>query len=222
MTLKVSGYVDGEPVYFEEPEPTKFEAEAEVEEKPSYEVEISAEDEHGNVGMVHSRYYMSGSWIEPVWQRTQADVDYALRLNNKIAKNGWSSLTPQEQSDWAAGLIGCLNYWDLNRIEMDSEFLSNLLHQYGYGFGGLPVKTDWDMTDFPHSAEMERIRTNVQTLIDVYHEQDIPLPENLQNLDWRKLNDLENVLKLMKEMIHRMEQSFRYSGAFYCGQEVAL
>jgi len=163
--------------------------------------------------------FPSGSWIEPVWQRTQADIDYALRLNNKIARNGWSSLTPQEQSDWAAGLIGCLNYWDLNRIEMDSEFLSNLLYQYGYGFGGLPVKTDWDMTDFPHSAEMERIRTNVQTLIDVYYEQDVPLPETLQNLDWRKLNDLENVLKLMKEMIHRMEQSFRYSGTFTCGED---
>lgn len=222
MTLKVSGYVDGEPVYFEEPEPSRFEAEAEVDEKPSYEVEITAEDEHGNVGMVHSRYYMSGSWIEPVWQRTQADVDYALHLNNKIARNGWSSLTPQEQSDWAAGLIGCLNYWDLNRIEMDSEFLSNLLYQYGYGFGGISAKTDWATTDFPYSAEMERIRTNVQTLIDVYHEQGIPLPETLQNLDWRKLNDLENVLKLMKEMIHRMEESFRYSGTFYCGQEVAF
>ena len=159
------------------------------------------------------------NWIEPVWQRTQADVDYALRLNNKIARNGWSSLTPQEQSDWAAGLIGCLNYWDLNRIEMNSEFLSNLLYQYGYGSGGLPVKTDWDMTDFPHSAEMERIRTNVQTLIDIYYEQDVPLPETLQNLDWRKLNDLENVLKLMKEMIHRMEQSFRYSGTFTCGED---
>lgn len=175
MTLKVSGYVDGEPVYFEEPEPSRFEAEAEVDEKPSYEVEITAEDEHGNVGMVHSRYYMSGSWIEPIWQRTQADVDYALRLNNKIARNGWSSLTPQEQSDWAAGLIGCLNYWDLNRIEMDSEFLSNLLYQYGYGFGEISAKTDWTMTDFPYSAEMERIRSNVQALIDVYHSPEMPV-----------------------------------------------
>lgn len=194
----------------------------EVEDKPSYEVGITAEDDHGNISSVHSTFYISGQWIEPVWQRTQADVDYALHLNNKIARNGWSSLTPQEQSDWAAGLIGCLNYWDLNRIEMDSEFLSNLLYQYGYGFGGISAKTDWAMTDFPYSAEMERIRTNVQTLIDVYHEQGVPLPETLQNLDWRKLNDLENVLKLMKEMIHRMEQSFRYSGTFFCGQDYSF
>lgn len=222
MALIVTGYVDGEPIYFEEPEPTQYEATAEVEEKPSYEVGIAAEDEYGNTSSVHSTFYIAGAWIEPVWQRTQADVDYAAQLNNKIAKTGWGSLTPQEQVDWAAGLIGCLNYWDLNRIEIDTAYLSDFLYQYGYGFGGLPVKTDWDMTDFPHSAEMERIRSNVQALIDVYHAQEVPLPATLENLDWQKLNDLENNLKLMKEMIHRMEQSFRYSGTFFCGQGVTL
>ena len=85
---------------------------------------------------------------------------------------------------------------------------------------GAAGRTDWDMTDFPLLRGDGADRTNA-TLIDVYHERGIPLLENLQNLDWRKLNDLENVLKLMKEMIHRMEESFRYSGAF-CGQEVAL
>jgi len=222
MALIVTGYVDGEPVYFEEPEPTQFEATAEVEEKPQYEVGITAEDDFGNTSSVHSTFYVAGAWIEPVWQRTQADVDYAAQLNNKIARNGWSSLTPQEQVDWAAGLIGCLNYWDLNRIEMDSEFLSDLLYQYGYGFGGMPVKTDWDMTDFPHSAEMERIRSNVQTLIGVYYSQEVSLPATLEKPDYQTINDLENVLKLMKEMIHRMEQSFRYSGTFSSGQGVAL
>jgi len=222
VALIVTGYVEGEPVYFEEPEPTYYEATAEVEEKPSYEVGITAEDEYGNVGMVHSTFYISGEWIEPVWQRTQADVDYALRLNSKIAKTGWNSLTPQEQSDWFVGLIGCLNYWDLNRIEIDTEFLSDLLYQYGYGFGGLQVKTDWDMTDFPYSAELERIRSNVRALIDVYYPQEIPLPDTLEKPNHQTINDLENVLKLMKEMIHRMEQSFRYSGTFYSGQGVSL
>lgn len=222
MALIVTGYVDGEPVYFEEPEPTQYEATADVEEKPQYEVGISAEDEHGNVNSVHSIFYVAGTWIEPVWQRTQADVDYAAGLNNKIAKTGWNSLIPQEQSDWVAGLIGCLNYWDLNRIEIDTAYLSDLLHQYGYGFDVVSCKIDWDMTNFPHSEEMERIRLNIQTLIDVYHAQEVPLPTTLEKPDYRTINDLENVLKLMKEMIHRMEQSFRYCGTMYCGQEVAL
>ena len=222
MALIVSGYVDGDPVYFEESEPTQYEATAEVEEKPSYEVGITAEDDHGNVSSVHSTFYVAGQWIEPVWQRTQADVDYAAQLNNKIAKTGWSSLSPQEQTDWVTGLIGSLNYWDLNRIEIDTEFLSDLLYQYGYGFGGLQVKADWNMTDFPYLAEMERIRSNVRALIDVYYPQEIPLPATLEKPNHQTINDLENNLKLMKEMIHRMEQSFRYCGTFSCGQEVVF
>ena len=54
MALIVTGYVDGEPIYFEEPEPTQYEATTDVEEKPQYEVGIAAEDEHGNVNSVHS------------------------------------------------------------------------------------------------------------------------------------------------------------------------
>lgn len=198
MTVeKVVGFVDGQPVYYTETEPTQYETTAGVEDKSQYDVEITAEDDYGNQGTVRSMYYVSGEWIEPVVDRILQDL--------------------KDRNDRAY-----LNYWDLNRIEMNTEFLSDLLYQYGYGFGGLPVKTDWDMTDFPYSAEMERIRSNIQALIDVYYAQEVPLPATLQSLDWQKLNDLENNLKLMKEMIGRMEQSFRYSGTFNSGQEVAL
>ena len=227
MSLIVSGYVDGDPVYFEEPKPTYFEATAEVEEKPSYEVQISAEDEHGNLGLVHNTIYVQGTWIEPVWQRTEADVEYALRLNNKIVQYGWSSLTSQEQANWAAGLIGCLNAWDLNRIEIDTDFLRDLLLVYGYSAGITTIKVDWDVEDLLESIELERLRANIQNLIDSYYSPEItgtqyPMPENMQKLNYKVLNNIENNLRLMKEMIHRMEESFRYCGTFYCGQEVAL
>ena len=197
MALIVTGYVDGEPIYFEEPEPTQFEATAEVEEKPAYEVGITATDEFENSTTVNQMFYMSGGWIEPIIDRTLQDV------RNKDSIRAY------------------LNYWDLNRIEMDTEYLADMLNGYGYN-QNLLHKTDWLMSDFPYLSQRERVRTNGLELIEAYHEQGIPLPGTLQNLDWRKLNELENILKLTKEMIHRMEQSFRYSGTFYCGQEVAL
>lgn len=197
MALIVTGYVDGEPIYFEEPEPTQFEATAEVEEKSQYEVGITATDEYDNSATVQSIIYMAGEWIEPIVDRTLQDV------RNKD------------------NLRAYLNYWDLNRVEMDTEYLSKLLDGYGYN-QNLTHKTDWLMSDFPYASQMERVRANIQKLIYAYHSQDVPLPATMQNLDWMKLNALENNLKLMKEMIHRMEQSFRYCGTFYSGQEVSF
>ncbi len=197
MALIVTGYVDGEPIYFEEPEPTQYEATAEVEEKPQYEVGITATDEYENSTTVNQMLYIAGEWIEPITDRTLQDV------RNKDSIRAY------------------LNYWDLNRVEMNTEYLADMLNGYGYN-QSLSHKTDWLMSDFPYAVQMERVRTNVLKLIEVYHEQGVPLPATLQNLDWRKLNDLENILKLTKEMIHRMEQSFRYCGTFCSGQGVAF
>lgn len=195
MIEKVIGFVDGQPVYYEETEPTTYEAEADLEIQPSHDVEITAVDDHDNSTTMRSIIYMSG-WIEPIVDRILQDI--------------------KDRNERAY-----LNYWDLNRIEQNTEYLADLLNGYGYN-QNITHKTDWLMGDFPYSAEMERVRTNVLELLEVYHEQDVPLPSTLENLDWMKLNDLENNLKLMKEMIHRMEQSFRYCGTFSSGQEVAL
>ena len=178
---KVIGFVDGQPVFYEETEPATYEAEAELEIQPSHDVEITAVDDHDNSTTMRSIIYMSG-WIEPVVDRILQDI--------------------KDRNERAY-----LNYWDLNRIEQNTEYLADLLNGYGYN-QNITHKTDWLMGDFPYSAEMERVRTNVLELLEVYHEQETPLPTTLEKLDWKKLNALENNLKLMYEMIGRMEAEF--------------
>ncbi len=195
MIEKVIGYVDGQPVFYEETEPTTYEAEASVESKPSHDLEISAYDEYNNVTTLRNVVYMSG-WIEPIVDRNAQDL--------------------REQNERAY-----LNYFDLNRIEQDTEYLADMLNEYGYN-QTITHKTDWIMSDFPYSAEMERVRANVSRLLEVYHLQEVSLPTTLIKIDWQKLNAVEQNLKLMYEMIGRMEQSFRYCGTFYSGQGVAF
>ena len=72
--------------------------------------------------------YMSG-WIEPIVDRNAQDL--------------------REQNERAY-----LNYFDLNRIEQDTEYLADMLNEYGYN-QTITHKTDWIMSDFPYSAEME-------------------------------------------------------------------
>lgn len=161
------------------------------------------------------------SWTEPVWNRTQADVAYAIGLNNKINRVGWEGLTPQEQESWTAGLLGCLNTGDLSRIEQNTAFLSAMLNERYYR-QEISSKNTWAIQDLPTSAEMERIRGNIQILIEAYNPVEIPLPASLEKPDYRTINTVERVLKLMKDMISRMEKEYRYSGAFAAGQDIVL
>ena len=78
------------------------------------------------------------------------------------------------------------------------------------------------MADFPYITEIERTRSNILNLLNGYYTQETELPTSLTELTWRKLNAVEQNLKLMYEMIGRMEESFRYCGTFNSGQEVAL
>jgi len=195
MAEKVIGYVDGEPVVYEEVEPTAYETSLEAEPKASYSLEIIATDDYENSTSLTSVIYMSG-WIEPVVDRILQDIS--------------------DKNDRAY-----LNYFDLNRIEQDTEYLHDVLLTYGYS-QQVDCKTDWLMTDFPYIAEIERTRSNILNLLNGYYTQETELPTSLAELTWQKLNAVEQNLKLMYEMIGRMEQSFKRCGTFNAGQEVIL
>ncbi len=160
-------------------------------------------------------------WVEPIWTRALQDVSYAVALNNKIKNTGWDSLTAQEKDAWIAGLVGCLNAVDLNRIEGNTAYLSDLLNERGYT-QVITEKTDWGMQDYPISAEMERVLGNIETLINNYHPVEVPLPESLDKSTYQTINAVERVLGLMKDMIHRMEKEYRYAGTFAAGQDLIL
>ena len=196
MALIVTGYVNGEPVYYEEQEPTLYEATAESSESGSYEVEITAEDEYGNTTTVSSFNYVEGTWIEPIVDRVAQDL---VELNSKAY----------------------LSYWDLNRVEIDTEYLSLWLTQCGY-FQIIDCYTLWSMFDYPTTIQMERVRANVLVLMRAFYFQDVPFPTTLQYMSWVTLNNLEDTLKHMKEMIERMLCSYRYSGNLSCGQGVVF
>lgn len=167
-------------------------------------------------------YGGGGDWIAPIWIRTEQDVERAKYLNRLISQKGFDALSESDKAEWTRGLVACLNYYDLNRIEKDSKWLSLELYKAGYGFFNLKHKTGWTMKDFPYSEHMERIRSNVQVLLNWYHEQGVDLPVSLENPNFAMINDLEHILQLMKEMIARMKFAYRYAGTFFSGQDLVL
>ena len=131
-------------------------------------------------------------WVEPVYDRTPQDV---------AAKNK----------------KGVLNYADLNRIEGNTEYLSDALLAHGYLGAIQLIKTDWQMTDMIYLSDMNRILANCIRLNNGFFKQK-ELPTTLQNPDYIKINTIEEVQQYEYDMINEVERSYRYCGTFYSGQ----
>lgn len=65
-----------------------------------------------------------------IFDRTQADTDRAAYLIGKIQRR--ETLTESEQAEYNAGLRGCYNITDLNRVEAKVRELAETLRSYGY------------------------------------------------------------------------------------------
>lgn len=145
-------------------------------------------------------------WIEPVFDRTEEDVSLAKAYNKSPSG---SSVTEYK---------GALNASDLNRIEGNCAYLSELLHSCGYT-SHVTVKTDWVMTDFPTLAEFTRIRDNITELLNAYAQaQDMPEMRADDRTDYVEINNMEFDLYRINEMIADMKAIYMYSGELYGGE----
>ena len=145
-------------------------------------------------------------WIEPVFDRTEEDVSLAKAYNKSPSG---SSVTEYK---------GALNASDLNRIEGNCEYLSELLHSCGYP-SHVTVKTDWSMTDFPTLTEFTRVRDNITELLNAYAQaQDMPEMRADDRTDYVEINNMEFDLYRINEMIADMKAIYMYSGELYGGE----
>ena len=133
------------------------------------------------------------SWITPIIDRTQADVNLVLDYDNI----GYNNLTPEQKAVWNAGMKGALNASDLNRIENNIQYLASILELYN-----LNIKTNWQMSDVPRNNDFNRILSNLNALKDKFHlKYDISLPEtpDLPLNSYEKINDIENILYIINQ-----------------------
>ena len=145
-------------------------------------------------------------WIAPVYDRTEEDVEYAKAYNKSPSG---SSVTEYK---------GTLNASDLNRIEGNCAYLSELLHSCGYT-SHVTVKTDWAMTDVPTLAEFTRIRDNITELMRAYAQaEDMPDMRTDSRTDYVEINNMEFDLYRINEMIANMKAIYIYSGELYGGE----
>ncbi len=147
------------------------------------------------------------AFINPIFDRTQADVEYAI---NKIEQ--WKG----EDNPAVTELKGALNVTDLNRIENNIQELSDLLNQYYY----LQQNTQrtWALSDIGTVDAVNELLAKVQSLVDSYYViYGSPSVPNKLN-KYQEVNDVEKILFMIRAAIGDMVGSFKKCVTFKCGQ----
>ena len=138
--------------------------------------------------------------ITPITDRTRADVSYADSRPDNVDPNK-----------------GALNYQDLNRIESNCFYLAGQISAYGYSIA-IAVKTDWTTQDFPYRVQVDRIRGNVDSLLDaLYRLPGSPEIRYWNSLDWTDVNSLEQNIKNIDTLLQRMAAVFLRCGDAHGG-----
>lgn len=136
-----------------------------------------------------------------VYDRTQADVDYAKSV---IANKDYSLIE----------LKGCLNAFDLARIESNMQMLWEELDEWGYQMTSLTFKVDWGFADYLDNTNITRILNNINSIADEFYRPQgwKTMPTTIKSYD--DVNKIEKNIYLMKTALDEIQANAYRSGAF--------
>lgn len=164
------------------------------------------------------------AWINPIYDRTDADINYLISLANAIQSVGWANATQSQKDEWNNGLKGALNYFDLNRIQTNITYLK----EYIETTQGVVVDIDesnptWTLDMTPFLSNMNIIRDNILAIIEKsYDYVDRPSIEYTDNPNYEDINSLEKNLYYLYSILENISIGKQVCGAFQCGQNIIL
>ena len=178
----------------------------------SYAVDITMLDSLGqSTRSVFTIYYgLSGL----ITDRTYQDVLTAKTLS---AKN-WVDFTQLEKEMWIAGLKGCYNATDLNRVGSAIVYLTGRFQDLGYEITTNP-KLNWSISDIPTLDELNTYLGYVKSLRDCFDINGLPvLPNDMTNFTYNKANNIESLLLSLEFYINSLISSLFYSNEIESGE----
>lgn len=212
-TVYVSGTVNDVSVVWTNTGGEVWEAVADRADDDIYHVELSIVSSTG--ASTSASFTMYYGLLNLITDRTQADVDYAVRLSQK----GWSGMTAEEKADWESNLKGTYNASDLNRVGNAVTYVAGRLTEAGY-FVPVSPKIDWTESDIPKESDMQTYLEDVEILrsaLTVLPETP-EVPEDMEGLTYEEANDIERILLAVDDLITKMINSYFYSNEIFSGE----
>ena len=117
-------------------------------------------------------------------------------------------------------LKGCMNLFDLNRIEDNITFLAESMESFAYS-PNIHGK-QWNRVDMPNQNDMSRIVDNIRSLIESFYPPDHPPSLPVTMLSYDDINAIEENLYLLKQMLDCMQGSFKKVGTIKSGSRTIL
>lgn len=160
---------------------------------------------------LRNTYSYPFTWIEPVLDRSQTDVDCARMLLSM----SWEELTTEQKEAFQKGLKGCLNRTDLERIENNIQILLDVFEINSSTYVGA-------VPEFPTTTYFKQMQRNVEAIRTAYFvHDDTPNTPELPFNTWQKFNDIEKILSDVYEVVS--SQLKYYAGSeIYAGDTVGL
>lgn len=154
--------------------------------------------------------------VNLITDRTAADVTRAKTLNDR----GFDDWTTGEVAEYLADLKGSYNASDLNRVESAVQYILNRFKLDGYNDLYPSIKTDWAITDFMSTVEIQRYLQNIRDLRSqfVMPSGTPEVPADMDNFTYEEANDIERILVIIDEYITKIEQAYFFSGELYGGE----
>lgn len=146
------------------------------------------------------------SWSNPITDRTLDDVLYALENQNLVED-----------------LKGAFNISDANRIIDNTLYLKELLESYEFPVLDYEPQEHIVETDIPYISSV--IWLMIQNVIVVTNAYYITTHQTLSypnNLNYQKVNDIEENLRLTYKLLTDMISNAKKCGTFISGQTVIL
>ena len=212
-TIYVSGTVNDVSVVWTNTEGEVWEAVADRAEDDIYVVILNIVSGSGQSSTTSFTLYYG--LLNLITDRTQADVDYVVRLSTK----SWNNMSEEEKTDWESGLKGAYNASDLNRVGNAVVYVAGRLTKAGYLVPVSP-KIDWTASDIPKESDMRTYLSDVDILRNALTV--IPgtpeVPEDMERLTYKEANDIERILLAVDGLITKMINSYFYSNEIFCGE----
>ena len=212
-TVYVSGTVNDVSVVWTNTEGEVWEAVADRAEDDIYVVILNIVSGSGQSSTTSFTLYYG--LLNLITDRTQADVDYVVRLSTK----SWNNMSEEEKTDWESGLKGAYNASDLNRVGNAVVYVAGRLTKAGYLVPVSP-KIDWTASDIPKESDMRTYLSDVDILRNALTV--LPgtpeVPEDMERLTYKEANDIERILRAVDGLITKMINSYFYSNEIFCGE----
>lgn len=157
-----------------------------------------------------------------IFNRTQNDVDTAIRLRNEKVKFDPITMQPINpealtESEIATLEKGTITYNTLNRIETKQEELKNLFNDMGYWDTPITTKI-WSENNIFDVNEFKRILNNTNILRQAFFVSKNTPDTPPISYHWQDINALEKILNDLDVMINNVKSLYKECGTFESGE----